>query len=117
MSLELLQPIGDMTDDVLDDVWAERAKQDKRWGVQSHADTGGHTPEMLAEFYDTRATYHKRLNDERVKAGCLGWDGVLLEEVYEALAETDPEDRREELVQVAAVAVAMIEHIDRRDGE
>jgi hypothetical protein len=38
---------------------------------------------------------------------------VLLEEVFEALAETDPAKARDELVQAVAVGVKMIEGIDR----
>lgn len=48
--------------------------------------------------------------------GDLSWSHILREELYEAL-ETDPEEElpalREELIQVAAVAVAWIEAIDR----
>ena len=39
---------------------------------------------------------------------------VLLEEVSEALAEDDPARLREELLQVAGVAVLWIEALDRR---
>ncbi|MEY9934267.1 hypothetical protein ABH926_008932 [Catenulispora sp. GP43] len=39
---------------------------------------------------------------------------MLLEEVYEALAEVDPAALRAELVQVAAVAAAWVEDIDSR---
>jgi hypothetical protein len=41
------------------------------------------------------------------------WAHILTEEFYEALAEADPEKLREELVQVAAVAVAWVECLDR----
>jgi hypothetical protein len=36
-----------------------------------------------------------------------------MEEVYEAFAETEPENQREEMIQVAAVAVQIIEYLDR----
>lgn len=42
------------------------------------------------------------------------WRHILQEEVAEAFAELDPAPLREELIQVAAVAVAWIEAIDRR---
>jgi NTP pyrophosphatase (non-canonical NTP hydrolase) len=32
------------------------------------------------------------------------WYTILMEEVYEAFAETEPEKQREEMIQVAAVA-------------
>lgn len=40
------------------------------------------------------------------------WDSVLSEEVCEALAETDPQAMRAELIQVAAVVVRMVAQID-----
>ncbi len=44
----------------------------------------------------------------------VNWKTILLEEVAEAFAENDPATLRRELVQVAAVAAAWIEAIDRR---
>jgi len=77
--------------DVLQQVAAERARQDAKWGVQNH------------------------------KAPM--WAAILMEEVGEAAAFSlsdeyghsfsDREHLREELVQVAAVAVAFIECLDR----
>ena len=51
-----------------------------------------------------------------MESGAHSWDAILLEEVFEALAESDPVRRRAELVQVAAVAAAEIEAIDRAAG-
>lgn len=45
--------------------------------------------------------------------GVVSWRDVLLEEVAKALTEGDPERLAEELVQVAAVAVAWREHLHR----
>lgn len=88
----------DGTDDVLDEVYDERVKQDARFGEQNH---------------------HP-----------FKWLSILTEEVGEtamaandADAEKDPisakvlwAEYREELVQVAAVAVAMLESFDRNHG-
>lgn len=46
--------------------------------------------------------------------GGLTWRHILAEEMFEALAESDPAKLRAELVQVAAVAVQWVEAIDRR---
>jgi hypothetical protein len=46
--------------------------------------------------------------------GVITWADIFEEEVAEALAEVDLERLREELLQVAAVAVAWVEAIDRR---
>lgn len=48
------------------------------------------------------------------KRGALTWTDVLIEEFAEAVAAPDETARRGELVQVAAVALAWIECIDRR---
>jgi len=57
----------------------------------------------------------QRVNDLRVQRGePATWEMILLEEVWEALAETDPVKLRAELIQVAAVAVAWVEDIDSR---
>jgi hypothetical protein len=66
-----------------------------------------------AEF-EAEATRWKSINGVRAREGITAWDGVLLEEVFEALAETDPAKLRTELVQVAAVIVNWLEDIDSR---
>jgi hypothetical protein len=89
-------------------VTAERAKQDSKWGEQNHPDGTGEPHEaVLAEA-------KRRLCETAAGAGALTWRDILDEEVAEAFAETDPARLRAELVQVAAVAVAWIEAIDRR---
>ena len=71
---------------VLDEVSAERARQDAKWGEQNHP---------------------------AFKHGEVTYRDILLEEVFEALAESNQARLRAELVQVAAVAVAWVEKIDR----
>lgn len=74
---------------VLDEVLAERSKQDTKWGMQNH--------------------------------GVMGWILIEAEEFGEAAKEAnevhfrgkDPAAYRAELIQVAAVAVAAIEALDR----
>jgi hypothetical protein len=48
------------------------------------------------------------------KHGGADWRAVLLEEVFEAMAESDLVKLRAELVQTSAVCVAWIEDIDSR---
>ena len=76
-----------MTTNAIRDVLSERARQDDRWGEQNHAG--------------------------------VPWLAILMEEVGEfakALItdEASPEECRRELVQVAAVAIAAIESLDRQ---
>lgn len=91
---------------VLLNIEAERRRQDAKWGIQS-------LPYGTDETYEATARFFQRQNDVQYEHGQSNWTSVLLEEVYEALSETEPERLREELVQVAAVAVAWVEHIDR----
>lgn len=99
---------GDEIRNVLVDVYTERVQQDARWGEQNHPDGTNLTED------DWRANRVKQLNDYHVSNNDLTWRDILLEEVYEAFAESDPDRLREELIQVAAVAVCWVEAIDRR---
>jgi len=95
-------------EDVLAEVRAERARQLAKWGVQHRPDgTGADGSEYEARLMRIRC-------QEAEEAGGAGWRSVLLEEVYEALAEADPVALRAELVQVAAVCTAWVEDIDSR---
>ena len=86
----------------------ERKSQDERWGEQNHPDGTGY-PVAIA-----LANMARRKADAHAEAGDLTWGHILEEEFWEALAESDPVRLREELIQVAAVAVAWVEAIDRR---
>ncbi len=115
---------------VLDEIHAERCRQNEKWGEQNHPDVDPRDiPYVTHGYYASRADIWRQVNEERAKPSrslgrCTGhpegphthtaWDGVLLEEVYEALAEEDPARLRAELIQVAAVAVAWVEAINRR---
>lgn len=97
------------TESVLKDVDDERYQQDRKWGQQNHPDGTLDDPIRRAE-----ADYKRDRADVAARFGWLTWRHILDEEVFEAFAETDPEKLRAELIQVAAVAVAWIEAIDRR---
>lgn len=105
------QPLG-----VYLEVALERSAQDQKWGQQNHPDLGeaALANQLSREMFSVFADSYKASNDAAVKAGTIDWTGILLEEVYEALAEEDTAKLREELVQSAAVIVAWIEAIDRR---
>lgn len=97
--------------DILVDILKERDAQDDRWGEQNHPDVAH--PASVA-CHQEKASDWKYRNERRVRSGKLSWDGILLEEAFEAAGETDPERLIAELIQVAAVAVAWIEAIKRR---
>lgn len=106
-----------VTDRVLSEVLAERIRQDGQFGEQNHPDgTGPHKAAIVGAlcFADEAATRARRACQSAAHRGETTWRLVFAEESLEALAEDDPAKLRAELIQVAAVAVAWAEAIDRR---
>lgn len=96
---------------VAEEIVRERGAQDEKWGEQNHPDGTGLSTDK------TCADYAKLVCDTRARNNSLTWRDILHEEVTEAFAETDPDKLRAELIQVAAVAAAWVEAIDRRAAE
>lgn len=114
---------------VLDGVFRHRIEQVAQYGLQRRktsdsdpdgpllADGTGPDVEWLGDGRtarhieeDLRAQY-----DARGRTGRLpSWMELLREEVAEAFCESDPKRLRDELEQVAALAVAWIEDIETR---
>ena len=96
---------------VLEDVRAERARQDAKWGTARIATlpdgTGLPGDRTEADLARERCDYARARNTATYRH-------VLAEEVAEAFAEADQALLRAELVQVAAVAVKWIQGIDMR---
>lgn len=102
---------------VLVEIAEERARQEELWGEQNHPVLSSSPNTFVARrSHAARADVFKRRNDRRAKESNLAWDDIILEEVYEALAEEDPARIRAELVQAAAVVVNMIQGLDRAAG-
>lgn len=95
---------------VIQDIEAEMEQQDAKWGLQHHNNGTG------SWDYSLRAESEKSANDEAVKRDALTWSGILLEEVYEALAEKGQVRLREELIQSAAVIVQWVADLDRTES-
>jgi hypothetical protein len=104
---------------VLEEVAAERAAQDAKWGEQNHRDgTGWGTWPENPTWDDLCLGSQEGAELEsmarQILEGHPSWVAILMEEVGEALEQSDPVKLRAELVQIAAVAVAWVEAIDRR---
>lgn len=101
---------------VLNDVEDERARQDAKWGpVQDHPDI--HPGWTNFNYRIPRADQAKRDTDSRAQLGHVTYTDILIEEVCEAIEEAAKGDAvalREELIQVAAVAVKWVELLDMR---
>lgn len=96
---------------ILCEILAERTRQDAKWGEQNHPDGTGSASQQVAAG---AARARCQVAAER---GEVTWRLISDEEHAEAMAEDDPARLRTELVQVAAVAVAWIEAIDRRSSQ
>lgn len=81
----------------LQDVARERARQDEKWGEQNH--THPHWATILGEEYGEAC---KEVNE------------IATFDSSEFLVNREP--LREELIQVAAVAVAWVEYLDRLES-
>jgi hypothetical protein len=87
----------------------ERRHQDELWGEQNHPDVPWAAPigvERLAKAWCDRAFDEKRGT----------WGHIALEEMGEVIDAPTCEQRRAELVQLAAVCMAWVEAIDRRSA-
>lgn len=123
------------TYEVLAAVLAERRRQDAKWGEQNHPDAHpdilGRLTDGAGEWWGEPAEVARRLSEyyeipvaSRARCNCRHeadhhgptWVGIAIEEMAEVLeaAVSDPATLRAEWVQLAAVAVAAVEAIDRR---
>lgn len=91
---------------IVDEVFAERERQVEQWG-------DGMPPLGTHRDFTHLANYYRALCQRKNADGDVTMADVLLEEVFEALAEEDPAKARDELIQVGAVVFKMIEGIDR----
>lgn len=93
---------------ILQEVFDERKRQHAKFGEQNH-------PLWVPSLEDVKlADISKASCDNAFANGEETWRHVLQEEYCEALAESDPDLVRAELIQLAAVAVQIVEMSDRR---
>jgi hypothetical protein len=96
---------------IFSEISRECKRQDEKWGEQNHPMTRSIEAPGLFRILADKKKYENQTNDSE---GNAMWANILLEEVYEAFAETEPEKQREEMIQTAAVAVQIIECLNRR---
>ncbi|MFE5159110.1 hypothetical protein ACFRNT_11360 [Streptomyces sp. NPDC056697] len=99
------------TERVLRDIAREREAQDALFGQQDLPNGTG--PEFDGDATDYADAYRAEC-DKAFAMGAGTYRHIFMEEVFEALAESDPVKLRAELVQAVAVGVKWIEGIDRR---
>jgi len=91
---------------ILDEIHAERLNQIQQHGANSH-EFGNCQSNDFQYSLDA-----KKACNEAFKNGSGTWRHILMEEIAEVWAESDPYRMRGELLQVAAVVAAMIEDLD-----
>lgn len=117
MTTSTVALIPDPTAAVLGEVAAERGRQDAKWGQQNHPDGTGPYASVRGGNAWEIAGMARAWCQHKAAMGKVTWLDILTEETAEAFAEDDRQRLRAELIQVAAVAVAWIEDIDRRPPE
>jgi len=111
-------PIAHYTMHLLRDVGEERARQIAKWGLQDHPDAPASVRAPNAYFGIPTEQSAKLQTDDAFRRGLGSFGHILLEEVAEAYGAIGHDAAlRAELVQVAAVAIAWCEAIDRRKVE
>lgn len=102
----------DITRNVLLEVLAERQRQTKKYGQETHPDGIGKDLNIFGTAIQCmrQAQY---ACDDCANDGSMTFLHILFEEVLEANAAPDKINLREELIQIAAAAVAWVEKIDR----
>lgn len=109
---------------VLIEVREERARQFVRYGLNDDLEDGTgpdvswfgmeHDPNEAISARDIEVAFRSDYVAHEQRTGHPTWMNLVREEVAEAFMENDPVRLREELLQVAALAVSWIEKIDTR---
>ena len=112
---------GIIPDSIFEEIRAERQRQDEKFGEQNHPMRGlSFYKQLYGEYlqFPPDSALEKTLEAYKERNGSdkKGWYDILIEEICEAFLETKPEKQREEMIQVAAVAVEIIEYLDRGKG-
>lgn len=79
-------------------VEAEMSRQQELWGFHDH-------PNGTSNDFITHSRHFRIACADAFENGNGTWADILTEEFYEVLAEEDPQKLKEELIQLAAVAV------------
>ncbi len=113
---------------ILDEVNREVTRSTEKHGTQRDVPLGTGPDELPLNFTTLvdgeisaaeLAEIAKETTDSRSRQegdGSITWRDILTEEVFEAYAEKDLEKLRAELIQVAAVAVKMVDAVDAQSN-
>ena len=106
-------------ENIIQEIKTERLYQDGKWGIQNHPILDPmlieRSPERMCEEYEIPSeTRAKAMCDIHAKRCDVTYMHILVEEISEvASCGKDTVALRKELIQCAAVVIAMIESLDR----
>lgn len=108
-----------------ENVWIEMNAQVEQWGEQNHPDGTGtayYDPDftvpadMAKHFVKGVADRYRKACEQAAKTGAITWRHIMLEEMFEAMAEDDGEKLEKEIIQTLAVGFSWLAARDRRDA-
>lgn len=99
--------MSDLFDGIMEEVRAERARQDDLFGRQSH-------PFGTSIKFRAMAESARNSRQRATDAGTVTWMHILREGFWGAMSETSTDDMRAELVRLLAAGVACVEDLDQR---
>lgn len=97
---------------ILEQVIQERKRQTEKWGIQNLPII---PPDEL-DYLKERLGYIRKINDFAAEDQKNTWYELMTEELLEAVTAGTPAQMREELIQLAALAVQAVEWVDRNDS-
>ena len=106
--------LWELSESTAREVLKERRRQQDKWGTQNWPILSNFLPRLTrVRYLVTDAEAQKKWVEKLMQNETCTYMDILLEEVLEAIEAPSPEELREELIQVAAVAMAMVESLDR----
>lgn len=96
---------------IINKIVEERNRQESLWKEQNHRSVDGYIP---AIHYNIPTMEEAKLLCEcRNKEGTITWTDICLEEFCEIVEAPNDENRKEELIQLAALCISWYQSIER----
>lgn len=101
--------MSDSFEAIVEDIRAERARQDLKFGLQRH-------PLGTSVKFKPLADAARKQCQAAAANGTVTWMHIAREEFWEAMSETERAALRVEWVQLIAVGVAIVEQLDEEQS-
>lgn len=105
---------------ISNEILEEVINQYNKWGIMNHPSIANtlnpvNGPQISSYYEVPKEQRAKDLCEEAFASDNPSWGVIAVEELVESLTAFDPEHRREELIQLAAVCISWIDSIDRNE--